>query len=141
MSRGAGNSQQWRGVSGVPGLGLSLPFSPFDTSGSVLNLWEEEKRGRNLWRSIKLWKGWGKDGKPQSRNEQSGGSGQVEVLGGGQVVPGGQLGGGQVGGVQRGLASHSCRHGQPVAGKLKEPNPQVSSQIRLTFKSTCCLQV
>jgi len=127
MSR-AGNPQQWRGVSGVPGLGLSVPFS-LDTSGSVLNLWEEEKRPRNLWRSIKLWKGWGKerggscqqqdDGKPQVRNEQSGGSGQVEVSGGGQVVPGGQLG------VQRGLASHSCRHGRLVGGKLKEANTQV----------------
>lgn len=125
MSR-AGNPQQWRGVSGVPGLGLSVPFS-LDTSGSVLNLWEEEKRPRNLWRSIKLWKGWGKerggswqqDVKPQIQNEQSGGSGQVDVLVGGQVVLGGQLG------VQRGLASHSCRHGQLVAGKLKDANTQV----------------
>ena len=137
-----GNPEQWRGVSGVPGLGLSVPFS-LDTSGSVLNLWEEEKRPRNLWRSIKLWKGWGKeggrscqraeDGKP--RNEQLGEGGQVELSGGGQVVPGGQLG------VQRGLASHSCRHGRLVGGKLKEANTQVRSQIRLALKTTCCLKV
>ena len=109
---------QWRGVSGVPGLGLSVPFS-CHTSGSILNLWEEEKRPRNMWRSIKLWKGWGKerggrsgqraeDGQPQDRS-------QVEV-----VV------GGQVGGVQRGLASHSCRHGRLLPQELKEPNIQVS---------------
>jgi len=126
-----GNPEQWRGVSGVPGLGLSVPFS-LDTSGSVLNLWEEEKRPRNLWRSIKLWKGWGKeggrscqraeDGKP--RNEQSGGGGQVELSSGGQVVLGEQVGG-QVGGVQHGLASHSCRKGRLLAGKLKGPNTQV----------------
>jgi len=71
-----------------------------------------------MWRSIKLWKGWGKerggrsgqraeDGQPQDRS-------QVEA-----VV------GGQVGGVQRGLASHSCRHGRLLPQKLKEPNIQV----------------
>jgi len=106
---------QWRGVSGVPGLGLSVPFS-CDTSGSILNLWEEEKRPRNLWRSIKQWKGWGKErggsgqqpghGQPQNRSQQS------------RVV------GGQVGGIERGLASHSCRHGRLLPGKLKEANKQ-----------------
>lgn len=113
--------QQWRGVSGVPGLGVSVPFN-LDTSGSVLNLWEEERRPRNLWRNIKLWKGWGKerggsgqhaeDGQPQNRSEQSRGS-PVEVVGG------------QVGGTQRGLASHSCRHGRLLPGKVKEPDIQV----------------
>ena len=125
MTEGAGGNkaQVWRGVSGVPGLGLSVPFS-HDTSGSVLNLWEDEKRPRNLWRSIKLWKGWGK--------ERGGGSGQQANDGGGQQPHVGghhqqvrsrqvEVVGGQVGGIQPVLASRSCRH-----GKLKDLNKQVS---------------
>ena len=50
------------------------------------------------------------------------------MLGGGtgQVVVGGQV----EGGAQRvQLASHSCRHGQLLEGKLKEARHQVSEQL------------
>lgn len=127
MTEGArGNqAQAWRGVSGVPGLGLSVPFS-HDTSGSVLNLWEEERRPRNLWRSIKLWKGWGKErGGGGAGQQADDGVGQHPHVGGHhqQQVRGGQVevGGGHVGGIHPVLASHSCRH-----GKLKDLNKQVS---------------
>jgi len=120
---GGGNKAQvWRGVSGVPGLGLSVPFS-HDTSGSVLNLWEEEKRPRNLWRSIKLWKGWGKERGGGSGQQADDGVGQQAHVGGHQQQARGrqvEVVGGQVGGIQPVLASHSCRH-----GKLKDLNKQV----------------
>ena len=91
-------------MSGVPGLGLSVPFT-IDTSGSVLDLWEEEKRPRSLWRSIKQWRGWGKEkgakvehglGQPLVGEEQQ------------RREPGVQA----VDGVQVGLPPHSCQHGQ-----------------------------
>ena len=112
---------QWRGVSGVPGLGLSVPFS-LDTSGSVLNLWEEEKRPRNFWRSIKLWKGWGKD---KERSGQEADDGQHHI--GGHQARGNQLQAevGHVGEFRPGLASHSCRHGKLLQRKQKEHNIQV----------------
>jgi len=120
---GGGNKAQvWRGVSGVPGLGLSVPFS-HDTSGSVLNLWEEEKRPRNLWRSIKLWKGWGKEKGGGSGQQADDGIGQQAHVGGHHQQARGrqvEVVGGQVGGIQPVLASHSCRH-----GKLKDLNKQV----------------
>ena len=91
-------------MSGVPGLGLSVPFT-IDTSGSVLDLWEEEKRPRSLWRSIKQWRGWGKEkgakvenglGQPLVGGEQQRGEPRVQA----------------VDEVQVGLPPHSCQHGQ-----------------------------
>ena len=85
----------------MPGLGLSVPFT-IDTSGSVLDLWEEEKRPRSLWRSIKQWRGWGKEkvehglGQPLMGGEQQRGEPGVQA----------------VDGVQVGLPPHSCQHGQ-----------------------------
>ena len=88
----------------MPGLGLSVPFT-VDTSGSVLDLWEEEKRPRSLWRSIKQWRGWGKE------------KGAKVEHGLGQPLVGGEQQRGEPGvqavdGVQVGLPPHSCQHGQ-----------------------------
>ena len=91
-------------MSGGPGLGLSVPFT-IDTSGSVLDLWEEEKRPRSLWRSIKQWRGWGKEKGAKVEH----GLGQPPV--GGEQQRGGP-GVQAVDGVQVGLPPHSCQHGQ-----------------------------
>ena len=55
--RGRGGSGEWGGVSGVPGLGMSVRGNPRTTS--LLKLWEEEAGGRdrqrrNFFKSLKV---------------------------------------------------------------------------------------